>query len=88
MNIVGYIEATNATNKTPKTHTMTNKVKVQVETFIDLLGAVKAASLSELYKLEKRVDRHFNAGTLSLEGFFVLDVLIMEEIAAFNSLVK
>ena len=65
---------------------MTNQVQLENETFIQLLEKIKAAGLSELHALEKRIDRHFNAGTLSPEGFCALDVLIMEEIARFDSL--
>ena len=65
---------------------MTNQIQIENETFIQLLEKVKAAGLSELHALEKRIDRHFNAGTLSPEGFCALDVLIMEEIARFDLL--
>ena len=70
----------------PTKDTMTNQIQLENETFIQLLEKVKAAGLSELHALEKRIDRHFNAGTLSPEGFCALDVLIMEEIARFDSL--
>jgi len=65
---------------------MTKKSQLESETFVQLLEKVKAASLSDLHALEKRIDRHFNAGTLSPEGFCALDLLIMEEIARFDSL--
>ena len=65
---------------------MTKQIQLETETFMHLLEKVQTAGLSELYALEKRVDRHFNAGTLSPEGFSTLDVLIMGEIARFDSL--
>jgi hypothetical protein len=65
---------------------MTNQIQLENETFIQLLEKIKGAGLSELHALEKRIDRHFNAGTLSPEGFCALDVLIMEEITRFDSL--
>ena len=65
---------------------MTKQSQLETETFIQLLEKIKAASLSELHAFEKRIDRHFNAGTLSPEGFCALDLLIMEEIARFDSL--
>ena len=65
---------------------MTKQSQLETETFIQLLEEIKKAGLSELHALEKRIDRHFNAGTLSPEGFCALDALIMEEIAHFESL--
>jgi len=65
---------------------MTKQIQLETETFLHLLEKVKTAGLSELHALEKRIDRHFNAGTLSPEGFSALDLLIMEEIARFDSL--
>ena len=46
---------------------MTKQSQLESETFIQLLEKVKTAGLSELHALEKRIDRHFNAGTLSHE---------------------
>ena len=66
---------------------MTKQIQLETETFMHLLEKVQTAGLSELYALEKRVDRHFNAGTLSPEGFSHLDVLIMKEIARFDCIV-
>jgi len=65
---------------------MTKQSQLETETFIQLLEKIKKAGLSELHALEKRIDRHFNAGTLSPEGFCALDALIMEEMARFESL--
>ena len=65
---------------------MTKQSQLETETFIQLLEEIKKAGLSELHALEKRIDRHFNAGTLSPEGFCALDSLIMEEMAHFESL--
>jgi hypothetical protein len=65
---------------------MTKQSQLETETFVQLLEKIKTAGLSELHALEKRIDRHFNAGTLSPEGFCALDLLIMEEIAHFDSL--
>jgi len=66
---------------------MTKQIQLETETFMHLLEKVQTAGLSELYALEKRIDRHFNAGTLSPEGFSTLDVLIMEEIARFDCII-
>ena len=65
---------------------MTTQAKIQAETLIQFAEKILSASPSELRVLDKRIDRHFNAGTLSVKGFSSLSVLIMEESARFDSL--
>jgi len=65
---------------------MKTQEQIQAETLIHFAEKTVSASPSELRVLGKRIDRHFNAGTLSPRGFCALDLLIMEEIARFDSL--
>ena len=61
--------------------------EIRRETAKHFTKAVNRAGLAELYSLEKKITRHYNAGTLSQADFRRLDVLIMEEIARFDCLV-
>jgi hypothetical protein len=65
---------------------MKSQPQIQAETLIHLAEKTLSASLSELRVLDKRIERHFNAGTLSPKGFCALDALIMEEMARLESL--
>jgi len=54
---------------------------IQTETFKHFRHAVEVAGLAELYALEKKIERHYNAQTLTQHAFSRLDVRIMERIA-------
>jgi hypothetical protein len=60
---------------------MKTQEQIQAETLIYFAEKTVSASLSELRVLDKRIDRHFNAGTLSPKGFASLSGLIMVEMA-------
>ena len=63
---------------------MKNIKDIQKETYNHFLKLIAAAGLAELYALDKRITRHYNAQTLSERGLEELDVLIMEQIARFQ----
>jgi hypothetical protein len=52
---------------------MKTEKQIQNETARHFKEQVSKAGLSELYALEKRIERHFNAGTLSVKDFATLD---------------
>lgn len=54
---------------------------VQKEVCDILRKRIKGAGLAQLYALEKKIDRHYNNGTLSAKQYGDLDVLIMQKIA-------
>jgi hypothetical protein len=51
-----------------------------------LTQKVNAAGLAELEALDKKIDRHFNAGTLHISDYKRLTVKVMQEIARFDCL--
>jgi len=51
---------------------MKTEKQIQKETAKHFEEQVSKAGLSELYALEKRIERHFNAGTLSVKDFATL----------------
>ena len=63
---------------------MKTEKQIQKETAKHFEEQVSKAGLSELYVLEKRIERHFNAGTLSVKDFATLDDSIVYEISRFD----
>ena len=63
---------------------MKTEKKIQSETAKHFKEQVSLAGLAELYALEKRIERHFNAGTLSVKDFATLDDSIVYEISRFD----
>jgi hypothetical protein len=60
-------------------HDMIASNRVQFETERAFRQLIKKASdIRELGQLERRIDRHYNNGTLSAKGLGRLDSLIME----------
>jgi len=63
-------------------HKMVADQKTQFETERTFRKLIKQASgKDELLALDKRIERHYNNGTLSAKGFMRLDVRIMERLA-------
>lgn len=60
--------------------------QTQIETAKYFTDKINKAGLAELYVLEKRLERHYNAGTLTVSSFARLDARAMEEIARFDCL--
>jgi len=74
---------------------MKTEKKIQSETAKHFKEQVSLAGLAELYALEKRIERHFNAGTLSVKDFatladqlFMRSVDLMKKTASRNGLKK
>lgn len=53
---------------------------VQKEVYDILRKRIKEAGLAQLYALENKIDRHYNNGTLSVNQYGDLDVLIIQKI--------
>jgi hypothetical protein len=49
-------------------------------------NAIKTAGLSELEALDKKLDRHYNAGTIKASDYRSLTFAIFEEICRFDCL--
>lgn len=47
---------------------------------------IDLAGLAELHAIEKKIERHYQNGTLSTSDFGKLDVKVMEEIARFDEM--
>ena len=74
---------------------MKTEKQIQNETARHFEEQVSLAGLAELYALEKRIERHFNAGTLSVKDFatladqlFMRSVDLMKKTASRNGLKK
>tara|TARA_R110000803_G_scaffold43061_6_gene92194 strand:- start:12677 stop:12955 length:279 start_codon:yes stop_codon:yes gene_type:complete len=63
---------------------MKTEKQIQSETAKHFKEQVSLAGLAELYALEKKIDRHFNAGTLSVKDFATLDESIVYAISRFD----
>ena len=66
-----------------KTENKTIK-KVQSETAKFFTDAIESAGLAELHAIDKRIDKHYHAGTLSKSQFGKLAISIMENVAKFE----
>lgn len=60
------------------------KTETQKETSRHFTQAINKAGLAELHAIDKRLDRHYNAGTLAQSDYGRLTVKVMEELARFD----
>jgi hypothetical protein len=60
--------------------------KTQKQVADHYLKAIESAGLAELYAIAKKIERHYNNGTLSATDLSKLDGLVMEQIAKSTSL--
>ncbi len=63
------------------------KTKTQNEVSKHFTDRINKAGLAELEAIAKSIERHYNAGTLTVSDFARLDVRVMEQIARFDCLI-
>ena len=57
---------------------------IQKETSKHFTSAIRSAGLAELHAIDKKLDRHYNAGTLTQSDYARHTVRVMEQMAKYE----